>query len=351
MGSADTYHITVTASNGVSPDDVQDITLTVNPSADTPPAPPPLSTSSSSGWSETQGGRASASDGGVTLSATGKGGLTVAQYGSDPVSAVTFDSTGSFFDAALSNGNTFTTVTLTDCSPGAGNALEWWTGSAWRPVSPLTGPSGTPICLTAELGGASSPTSAQLVGTVFAVAEVTAAGAPSITSANAATFTAGTHSTFTVTATGDPAPTFTETGSLPSGVTLTKTSGKLSGTPAGTTGGTYAIVMRATNGVGAAATQPFTLTVDQAPKITSAATATFTAGQHATFTVTASGYPSSLTFSETGTLPHGVTLTAHTGALAGTPGTTAEGKYKITLSATNGVGRVATQSFTLTVVP
>ena len=67
--------------------------------------------------------------------------------------------------------------------------------------------------------------------------------APATTSANNATFTVGTAGTFTVTATGFPAPTFTKTGALPSGVTLSA-AGVLSGTPAAGTGGTYPITMQ-----------------------------------------------------------------------------------------------------------
>ena len=60
-----------------------------------------------------------------------------------------------------------------------------------------------------------------------------------------------------MTATGNPAPTFTETGA-PSGVTLT-TGGLLSGTPTAT--GTFTITITAANGVTPDATQSFTLTV------------------------------------------------------------------------------------------
>ena len=63
-------------------------------------------------------------------------------------------------------------------------------------------------------------------------------------------------------ATGFPAPTFTETGALPSGVTLSS-AGVLSGTPALGTVGTYPITITAANGVGSNATQNFTLTVQK----------------------------------------------------------------------------------------
>ena len=69
----------------------------------------------------------------------------------------------------------------------------------------------------------------------------------------------GTAGSFTVTSSGYPAPTFTETGALPSGVTLS-TAGVLSGTPAASTYGSYPIVLDVQNGVGGN-TQNFTLTV------------------------------------------------------------------------------------------
>jgi hypothetical protein len=83
---------------------------------------------------------------------------------------------------------------------------------------------------------------------------------PAITSANQATFTQGQANTFNVTASGFPASTFTETGALPSGVTLAS-DGTLSGTPAAGTIGDYPIVIKASNGNAPDATQNFTLHV------------------------------------------------------------------------------------------
>ena len=48
-----------------------------------------------------------------------------------------------------------------------------------------------------------------------------------------------TAGSFSATATGFPAPTLSETGALPSGVTFNTATGVLSGTPAAGTGGTY----------------------------------------------------------------------------------------------------------------
>ena len=81
--------------------------------------------------------------------------------------------------------------------------------------------------------------------------------APTITSANSTTFTVGTDASFTVTTTGNPTPSLSETGALPSGVTF-KDNGNgtatLTETPAAGTPGTYPITFTASNGVGTAAT-------------------------------------------------------------------------------------------------
>jgi hypothetical protein len=86
--------------------------------------------------------------------------------------------------------------------------------------------------------------------------------APAITSAASTTFTIGKAGTFTVTASGYPAPTFTETGALPKGVKFTASTGVLAGTPAAGTTGTYKLQFTASNSVGTNATQTFTLTVN-----------------------------------------------------------------------------------------
>jgi hypothetical protein len=166
--------------------------------------------------------------------------------------------------------------------------------------------------------------------------------APSFTSPTAATFTEGSAGSFVATASGGPAPTFSETGTLPAGVTLAST-GVLSGTP--TQDGTYPIAITATNGIGSPATQSFTLTVDQPAAITSPATATFTKGVKGTFTPKATGFPPPV-ITKSGTLPAGVKFKG--GKLSGTP--TVTGTFPVTFRAHNGVGTDVTQSFTLKVL-
>ncbi len=91
---------------------------------------------------------------------------------------------------------------------------------------------------------------------------------PAISSGNSATFTIGQGDSFTVTATGSPTPTLTESGALPSGVAFTNNgngTASLTGTAAAGTQGTYHFTITAHNGVGNGFTQSFTLTVNAAP--------------------------------------------------------------------------------------
>src|SRR6185437_3882384 len=140
--------------------------------------------------------------------------------------------------------------------------------------------------------------------------------APAITSANSTTFTVGTAGSFTITSTGFPTAALLESGALPGGISFLDNSdgtARLSGTPAAGSGGSYPFTISASNSVSPDASQSFTLTVNQAPAITSADSASFAFGQGGSFTVTSTGFPKP-TFSETGTLPSGVSLDAATGA-------------------------------------
>src|SRR4029077_2553367 len=116
---------------------------------------------------------------------------------------------------------------------------------------------------------------------------------------------------FTVSTTGFPAATISQTGTLPPGITLTNNGNgtdTLGGTAGPNTGGTYPLTVSAANGTLPNATQSFTLTVNQAPAITSASGVTFTVGTAATFTVTATGFPTPSTITRSGTVPSGVTF-------------------------------------------
>lgn len=155
----------------------------------------------------------------------------------------------------------------------------------------------------------------------------------------------GSAFSFPYEASGVPAATFTLlSGALPPGLSLSP-SGALSGTP--TAAGTYTGTVAASNGVSPAATQAFTLVVEQAPAFANPAISwSLAAGSVFSYTYATTGYPES-TFAVTqGSLPSGMTLTT-AGTLTGSP--TQTGIFTGTITASNPAGS-ASQSFTLTVL-
>ena len=141
----------------------------------------------------------------------------------------------------------------------------------------------------------------------------------------------------------------TESGALPAGLTWADNANgtaTLSGTIGTGQGGVYKLTLGAKNTFGSA-TQAFTLTVDQAPAITSASSASATHGHAFSFSFTSVGYPLP-TVTHSGTV-RGLTYTRNTNGtatLSGAPSTA--GTYSLTITATNSVGS-ATQTFTLKV--
>ena len=389
-GSGGTYALTITATNGVTPDATQSFTLTVDQAPAITSADATTFTAGTAGtFTVTTSGvpnpalsETGALPTGVTFVDDGDGTATLAGTPAagtggtyaltiTATNGVTPDATQSFTltvdqapaitsaDAqsfAIGQANTFTVTTSgfpisalseTGALPTGVTFVDNGDGTATLTGTPAAGTGGT-YALTITAANMLLPDATQSF-------TLTVDQAPAITSANSTTFTTSALGTFTVTTTGFPIPTpLTETGALPSGVTFVDNldgTATLAGTPAAGTGGTYALTITATNGVSPDATQSFTLTVDQAPAITSADAQSFAIGQANTFTVTTSGFPTSA-LSETGALPTGVTFVDNldgTATLAGTPAVGTDGTYPLTITAANGVLPDATQSFTLTV--
>jgi hypothetical protein len=177
--------------------------------------------------------------------------------------------------------------------------------------------------------------------------------APAITSTQSATTIVNTNGTFTVTATGSPTPSLTESGALPAGVAFSDNgngTATITGTPSAL--GDYPIILTASNGNGPDATQNFLLMVPNAPAaaITSPSAMTATAGSPFSFTVSTTGSPVP-TLSRTGSLPEGVTFTNNhdgTATIAGTPNVNASGVFTSAITAKNTAG-TATQNLAITV--
>ena len=182
---------------------------------------------------------------------------------------------------------------------------------------------------------------------------------PAITSDDHTTFIANQFNSFEVTTLGNPTPTVSLTGSLPSGVNFIDNgngTGTISGTPAIGAPGDYSSTIQACNsqsvlnGSETCVDQSFTLTVEEAPAFTSDDSVTFTVGQFNSFEVTTIGSPAP-TLNWLDALPSGVNFVDNgdgTATLSGTADVGTFGDYPATIEACNVVD-CADQSFTLTI--
>jgi YVTN family beta-propeller protein len=351
------------------------VTATVSTGSGTHPWDVAVDETSDVAWVSDNSGNVFAISGtsNTIIRAVGFSGATVAGIDVDPVTDTVYAAIESAPAVAVIDGSTgavIATIAVTEplysvaVDPSSGTVFaSSFDGSGGYGTTWIIDESSNAIVDTIERGGL-----LVAVNTVTGSAYVAAATAdtkaawvltpsatnalsPIIQSTSAATFTTGTEGSFTIVGTALPAATYTETGALPSGVTLSS-SGTLSGTPAAGTAGTYPITLTADNGIPPDYSQAFTLTVDEgpeAPAITSADHATFYAGGVNYFSVTATGYPTP-TFSETGALPSGVSFESD-GVLSGSPpGGTSTAVYPIQITATNSAG-TTTQAFALTVEP
>jgi Putative Ig domain/Bacterial pre-peptidase C-terminal domain len=151
----------------------------------------------------------------------------------------------------------------------------------------------------------------------------------------------------TIATLGGTAPdTFSSTGTLPPGVTLS-TDGVLTGTP--TTLGRYTFTVTATDSTGISGSGTITITINPPPQFATSNSATWTAGLLISQALTATGGTGVKTFSAvTASLPPGINVLAF-GNLSGTP--TTVGTYMFTITATDQAGATATQLFTMVVNP
>ena len=168
--------------------------------------------------------------------------------------------------------------------------------------------------------------------------------APTVTSANSLTLTWGTAGSVALVASGTQPITWSLTGSVPAGVTL---SGNMLNAANNIAPGVYSFNVNAQNSV-SSVSQPFTLTVNGvAPTITSRSSETVTkVGTDLGFYLTATG-TTPITWSLSGE-PAGVTLSS-TGLMSISYRDVPVGVHTFTITASNGTLPNAVQTFRLTV--
>jgi len=135
-------------------------------------------------------------------------------------------------------------------------------------------------------------------------------------------------------------------GSLPAGLSLDAASGAITGTP--TASGASNFTARATDTVSATATKALSIVVNAAITVTTASLPPDTVGIAYNQTLYATGGTGVLTWSiSSGLLPAGLSLSASTGAITGTP--TASGTSSFTARATDTLGATGTKALSIVV--
>lgn len=139
--------------------------------------------------------------------------------------------------------------------------------------------------------------------------------------------------------------------SAPSGMVIDAATGRIAWTPTATEVGSQVVSVQVSDGRGGTATQTFSLNVvsTQAPVITSTAPTSILFGQTYTYAVTViDPLSTSLNYALVSG-PDGMAIDANTGVLTWIP-TSAQLANGVTLSVTDGLGRTATQSFSIDVL-
>ena len=363
-GTAGSYPITITANNGVAPNATQAFTLSVVlvqapaitsassvaftagaagtftvTTTGSPTAAIAKTGSLPSGVNFTDNGNGTATISG-TAATTGSSSITItASNGTLPNATQTFTfnvvaaPSITSFTAAASTITSGTSTTLTGVFTGGTGSVNNSVGAVTSGTAASVSPSVTTVYTLTVTNAATAPVSVTLTAQVNVVA------APVITSfVGTTTIVSGNSTTIT--------PTFSNgTGSISPSIGAVISGTGYSVSPTTTT--TYTLTV--TNAAGGKQTSTVTITVNVPPQITSSNNTTFIVNVNGTFTVSATGNPTPA-LHITGSLPAGVNFTDNgdgTATIAGTA--TSASVNPVTLTASNGVGSNATQSFTLSV--
>ena len=141
---------------------------------------------------------------------------------------------------------------------------------------------------------------------------------------------------------------YSDGGTLPPGLSIDPTSGIISGTP--TTGGTFSVTITASDGSGANGSATFNWKITNTVTVTSPGDQLDTSGTAITplaISASDSSSTATLSYSDGGTLPPGLSIDSSSGVVSGNP--TTGGTFSVTITAADGTGASGSASFTWTI--
>ena len=257
-------------------------------------------------------------------------------------------------DQSTVSGAAITPVTVSASDSSSTATLSYSDGGtlpAGLSIDPATGHiSGTPttagsypVTITAT-DNASSSGSITFDWTVTNTVSVTSPGDQSDVSGTAIATVPVAASDSSSTAT----LSYSDGGTLPAGLTIDPTTGQITGTP--TTGASSNVTITATDGAGFTGSASFTWTITNTVSVASPGDQSSLSGaaiSNVPVSATDSDPSATLTYSDGGTLPAGLSIDAASGIISGTP--TTAGSYPVTITATDGGGYSGTATFNWTV--
>jgi hypothetical protein len=224
------------------------------------------------------------------------------------------------------------------CVVGSTVKLQRWAGSGWTTLTYGALNSNCNIVrVVRELSTTSYrlavPRHGDLAPAYSAVVKITYKGPvsppPTITTTSLPAGDVGTFYSQTLTKTGQPGTWSRTSGSLPGGLSLSSSTGKISGTP--TTGGTFSFTVRYTESSPYSGTvsKALSIKVNTGPVVTTSSLPDGKRGVAYSTTLTKTGAAGTWSALH---LPSGVTLDPNTGAISGTP--VVEGDFTVAVTFT-----------------
>ena len=376
--AASTFTITATDTAGATA--AQSFTLTVNAAVAITPTTLPAWTANKSGYSQTlskTGGTGTATF--AVTTGTLPAGLTLTTAGAlsgTPTTAASSTFTVTATDAVGATATQSYTLVVNAVMAITPTSLAAWTvtksgysqtlsktggtGTATFAVTTGTLPAGLALSTAGALTG--TPTAAGTSAITVTATDTVGAtatqsyslvinAAPSVTTTTLPSWTAGKSGYSQSLASSGGTGTITyavTTGTLPTGLSLS-TAGLLAGTPGAATAGTYPITVTVTDSLAITGNQNLSLVINSAITISPSSLPAWTVNTAGySKTITAANGTGTLTLTQpTGTLPPGITFTAATGVLAGTP--TSAGTYSFGITATDSTGATTSQSYSLVI--